>query len=92
MVLLGPCRGIADAVHAGRYPILLLIEALGHVFAGRAAVLGGPVERFLQVQRAANARDVMHGAINLAGRVGHLGNFRHRFHARRVATPDHSGP
>src|SRR5216683_4596738 len=72
MVLLGPCRGIADAVHAGRHPILLLIEALGHVLAGGAAVLGGPVERFLQVQRAANARDVMHGTIDLARRVRHL--------------------
>src|SRR6202158_5802568 len=92
MVLRGPCRGIADAVHAGRHPIRLLIEALGHVLAGRAAVLGGPVERFLQVQRAANARDVMHGAINLAGRAGHLGNSRQGFHAWRVATPDHSGP
>src|SRR6266851_4840415 len=29
MVLLGPCRGIADAVHAGRHPLLLLIETLG---------------------------------------------------------------
>src|SRR5438445_11876422 len=31
MVLLGPGRGIADALHAGGYPILFLIEALGDV-------------------------------------------------------------
>src|ERR1700676_4008121 len=28
MVLLGPGRGIADALHAGRHPILLLIKTL----------------------------------------------------------------
>src|SRR6266404_3940677 len=72
MVLLGPCRGVADALHAGRYPILLLIEALGDVLAGGAAVLGGPVEGFLHVQRAADAGDVVHGSIDLAGRVRHL--------------------
>src|SRR6266404_2086377 len=72
MVLLGPGRGIADAFHAGGYPILLLVEALGDVLAGGAAVLGGPVERFLQIQRAANGRDVMHGAVDLPGRVRHF--------------------
>src|SRR5260221_13810750 len=63
MVLLGPGRGIADAFHAGRHPILLLVEALGDVLAGGAAVLGGPVERFLHVQRAANGGDVMNGTV-----------------------------
>src|SRR5712671_5107294 len=65
MVFLGPGRGIADALHAGRYPILLLVETLRDVLAGRAAVFDGPVERFLHVQRAANGRDVVHGTINL---------------------------
>src|ERR1700733_12008962 len=31
MVLFGPSRGIADALHAGRYPVSLLVEALGDV-------------------------------------------------------------
>src|SRR4051812_31278436 len=47
MVLVGPGRGVADALHAGRPPVLLLVEALGDVVAGGAAVLGGPVERLL---------------------------------------------
>src|SRR5712671_6153245 len=88
MVFLGPGRGIADAFHAGRNPILLLVETLRDVLARRAAVFGSPVKRFLHVQRAANGRDVMHGAINLAGRVGYFGNFHYRLHARRVAAPD----
>src|SRR5712664_3764864 len=61
MVLLGPCRGIADAVHAGRHPILLLVEAFGDVLSGRAAVFGGPVDRFLHVQRGADGCDIVHG-------------------------------
>src|SRR6185437_1694686 len=69
MVLLGPGRGVADAFHAGRHPILLLVEAFRDVLAGRAAVLGGPVERFLQIERAADGRDVVHGPIDLAGRI-----------------------
>src|ERR1700736_3368536 len=36
MILLGPCRGIADALHAGRHPILLLIEAFRNVLSGNA--------------------------------------------------------
>src|ERR1700687_3787351 len=80
MILVGPGRGIADAFHAGRHPILLLVKTLGDVLAGRAAVLGGPVEGFLHVHRAAAACDVMHGAINLAGRVRHLGNFHPGLH------------
>src|SRR5438552_18761369 len=51
MVFLGPGRGIADAFHTGRNPILLLVETLGDVLAGRAAVFDRPVERFLRVQR-----------------------------------------
>src|SRR5207342_3066433 len=66
MVLLGPGRGVADAFHAGRDPILLLVKALGDVLAGGAAVLRGPVDRFLGIKRAADAGDVMHGAIGLA--------------------------
>src|SRR5205814_8041336 len=51
VVLFGPGRGIADAFHAGRHPAGLLVEALGDVLAGGAAVLDGPVQRFLHVQR-----------------------------------------
>src|SRR6266478_5506233 len=47
MVLVGPCGGIADAFHAGRHPIFLLIEALRDVLSGRTAVFDSPVERFL---------------------------------------------
>src|SRR5690349_7837587 len=36
MVLVGPGRGIADAFHAGRHPVLFLIKALGDVLAGGA--------------------------------------------------------
>src|SRR5258708_39383388 len=43
MILVGPGRGIADALHAGRPPILLLVEALRAVLSSRAAVFGGPV-------------------------------------------------
>ena len=91
MVLVGPGRGIADALHAGRHPILLLVEALGDILAGGAAILGGPVERFLHVQRGADARDVMHGAIDLARGVRHLGDFHHRLHARGIAAPADRG-
>src|SRR4051794_21882239 len=35
MVLLGPCRGIADAVHARRDPVGLLVKTLLDVLAGR---------------------------------------------------------
>src|SRR5664279_2381004 len=31
MVLVGPGRGIADALHAGRHPIFLLIETLRNI-------------------------------------------------------------
>src|SRR6516225_822668 len=40
MILLRPGRGVADALHAGRHPILLLIEALGDVLAGGATMRG----------------------------------------------------
>src|SRR5882724_10767555 len=87
MVLLGPGRGIADALHAGRYPVLLLVEALGDVFSVHAAVLGGPIQRFLRIEGAADAGDIVHRAINLAGRVGHLRDFHHRLHAWRITAP-----
>src|SRR6266478_6080399 len=38
MVFLGPGRGIADAFHAGRHPILLLVETLRNVLTGGTAV------------------------------------------------------
>src|SRR6202790_5765833 len=63
MVLLGPGRGIADALHAGRYPVLLLIEALRDVLAGGAAVLGSPIEHFLHAEGRADTCNVMHRAI-----------------------------
>ncbi|OIQ70616.1 hypothetical protein GALL_477700 [mine drainage metagenome] len=87
MVLVGPGRGIADAFHAGRHPVGFLIEALRDVLSGRAAVLGGPVQRFLHVKGRADGGDVVHRTIDLAGRVGHSGNFHHGLHARRVAAP-----
>src|SRR5215213_4512111 len=61
MVFFRPSRWIADALRAGRHPILFLVESLGDVLAGRAAVLGRPVESLLQIQRAANGCDVVHG-------------------------------
>src|SRR5258705_4658945 len=92
MVLLGPGRWIADALHAGRNPILLLVETLRDVLAGRAAVFDGPVERFLHVQRATNGRDVVHGTVNLAGGVGDFGDLHHAVHAGCDAAPDHNCP
>src|ERR1700730_14871698 len=72
VILAGPGRGIADALHSGRYPVGFLIEALGDVLAGRSAILAGPVDGFLHVQRAADRRDVMHRTIDVAGGIGHL--------------------
>src|SRR5437667_11331964 len=46
MVLLGPGRGIADAFHPGRHPVLLLVETLGDVLARGASILDGPVHLF----------------------------------------------
>src|SRR6202012_5710944 len=50
-----------------------------------------PVECFPHVQRRADARDVVHGAIDLAGGVGDLGDLHHGLHAGRIAAPAHSG-
>src|SRR5579872_3671631 len=50
VVLFGPGRGIAHALHPGWHPVLLLIEALGDVLSRDAAVLGGPIQRFLRVE------------------------------------------
>src|ERR1700754_3068737 len=81
MILVGPGGGVADAFHPGRHPILLLVEGLGDILTGGTAVLGGPVEGFLHVQRSADGRDVMHRAIHLARRVGNLRDFLYRLHA-----------
>src|SRR5262245_19207254 len=72
MILLGPGRGVADAFHARRHPVLLLVKALGDVLAGGAAVLGRPVERFAGVECGTDAGDVVHRAVRLAGRIGHF--------------------
>src|SRR5438876_10596463 len=61
MVLFGPGRGIADAFHAGRHPVLLLVETLGDVLARGAAILDGPVQRFPRIQCGGYGRDVVHG-------------------------------
>src|SRR6266481_3460358 len=74
VILFGPGRRIADTLHSGRYPVGFLVEALLDVFTGRAAILGGPFDGFLHVQRGAEARDVVDRPIGRAGRVGHLGN------------------
>src|ERR1700719_3891643 len=87
MVFLGPGRGIADAFHAGWNPILLLVESLRDVLSGRTAVFDRPVERFFQIHRATNTRNVVHRTINLAGRVRYLGNLHYGFHAGCVAAP-----
>src|ERR1700733_16112714 len=58
MVLVGPGGRIADPFHAGGHPISLLVEALGDVVAARAAVLDGPVDGFLHVERGADTGDV----------------------------------
>ena len=50
----GPGRGQADALHAGRHPVLFLIEALLDVRAVDAAVLGGPVHCLFQIKRRAD--------------------------------------
>src|ERR1700757_2926241 len=44
-------RGAAHAFHPGGHPVLFLIEAFRDVLARRAAILGGPVQRFLHVHR-----------------------------------------
>src|SRR3984957_971624 len=87
MVLVGPRRRVADAFHAGRHPVGLLIEALGDIVAGRTAVLDGPVDGFLHIERGADPSDVVNRAIDVAGRIRHFRNFHHRLHAGRVAAP-----
>src|SRR5471030_2412201 len=57
MVLVGPGGRIADAFHAGRHPIRLLVEALRDIVAAWAAVLDGPVDGFLHIERGADAGD-----------------------------------
>src|SRR5882757_11094207 len=77
VILVGPGRGIADAVHSGRYPVGLLIEALLDVLAGGAAVLDGPFDGFLHVERGADAGDVVHRTIGGTRRVGDPGDLHH---------------
>src|ERR1700733_3550192 len=67
VVLVGPGGRIADAFHASRHPIGLLVEALCDIVAARATVLDRPVDGFLHVERGADAGDVVHRAIDVAG-------------------------
>src|SRR5206468_2544858 len=66
-------------------------KTLLDVLAGGAAVLGGPFDGFLHVERGADAGDVMHGTVGSTGRVRRLGDLHEGLHAGSVAAPRHRG-
>src|SRR4029078_13523931 len=61
---LGEGRRIAAAFSACGHPILLLIKTLLDVLAGGAAVLGGPFDGFLHVERRADAGEVVYVTVS----------------------------